>query len=379
MALYDNILIRQEIINALPSEVGYSEDKIFELNNFMRRLIEENKIQCGSFLISRYGKIIACNSMGSLTYKENSTDFMPDSIRRIASITKLFTSIAIMQLIEQGKIFLYQTVSSIIDEFMNNLHGDITIFHLLTHTSGLASDGGYFSEPYPKGWWSDSSSGSWIKKMLSGPLQSKPGEAFGYCSSGFAILGEIISRVSGMSYEDYIHENVLEPLGIQNSFFIIPDELKHRVCLTSQWDEQRLMSQVPNAYMPPRSSGGLYSNLEDLWRLGQMFLNKGTFNGNRILSRKAVEAMTRNHLNNIPAYYWGANYKSIKMGLGVSLASCADTITTPETFGHEGAGRSAIYIDPVEELVAVYFVPSEVEWAPESILSPRNIIWSGLE
>jgi CubicO group peptidase (beta-lactamase class C family) len=374
------ITIHPGPVDISPREAGYRPEKIDRLNALFQGLIREKKLQCASYLLARRGKIFAHNSMGQLRFRGESCDLLPDSIRRTASITKVFTAISILRLIEEGKLYLEQPVKSLIEEFNTDQHKDITLFHLLTHTSGLTADGGYFAEAYPGLWLPGFKPGktSWIKAALSGPPQAKPGELWNYSSIGYLVLGEVIARVSGLPADKYIQQTVVTPLGLERTFFNVPPELKAQVCTIQEWDEEELTPDENAALRPPPTAGGIASTLKDLWSVGQMLLDRGTFRGERILGRKTVEAMTRNHLTNTPAFYWGIKKKAMEYGLGMNVYS-DHIFLSPGAFSHEGAGRSALYIDPVEQLIAVYFVPTTIDWVPESIVNPLAVIWSGLE
>ena len=104
-------------VEAIPEEVGYKSDRIDQLDAFFSDLIEKEMLQCASYLMARYGKVFALRSMGPMCAFEDQGDFMPDAIRGIASITKLFTAVSIMQLIERGKLYLDKYVHTILDEF----------------------------------------------------------------------------------------------------------------------------------------------------------------------------------------------------------------------------------------------------------------------
>ncbi|MNP67642.1 hypothetical protein D3C76_1634980 [compost metagenome] len=111
---------------------------------------------------------------------------------------------------------------------------------------------------------------------------------------------------------------------------------------------------------------------------GQMLLNKGTYNGARIISRKSCEMLTRvQYPGGLPAFHWGDQVKDSEFALSSSLGRVYDPFK-PNTFYHEGAGRCALMVDPDEELVVIFFVPSNVDWVPESMINVKNIIWSGL-
>jgi CubicO group peptidase (beta-lactamase class C family) len=372
----NNLTIHTGETHASPEEAGFNPAKLDQLDAFLADLIGQQKLQCAGYLLSRNGKIFAAKSMGKLTYHENSPELMPDSIRYIASITKSITALAVMKLIEDGKIYLGQLVKTIIEEFDTPLHENIQIFHLLTHTSGLKAIPGYFTEPYPADDEDIKPGDNWIKKALEGPLQAELGTAWIYSNWNYIILGEIITRVSGMDFQGYISQNIFQPLGMENTFYKIPKEYHDRICVIQEWEEQVYVENMYPSNYPLDAAGGVSSNLYDLWKLGQMILNKGSFNGAQVLGRKTVEAMTRNHLTNTPAYFWGYKIKALEFGLGWYFDY--RDLVTPGTISNEGYGRSALFIDPVEQFVAVYFVPSKIHWFAEQMINPRAIMWSGL-
>ncbi len=387
MSEIEQLAVHTGTVDVPPAEVGYDEEAIRRLDAHLQGLVRENKLQGASYLLARYGKVFACKSMGRLTHHQGSSDLLTDSLWCIASITKLFTAMAIMTLVESGRLYLGKPIAEIIPEFGTDTHRKITIFHLLTHTAGLMPDPGYFLEPYPRGWWvalmaqeapgypEDQKIG-WIKAALSGAMHCKPGEKWGYCSAGFLILGEIISRVTDMPCEQYIDDRIIKPLGLKNTFFDVPHDLQENVCFTNDWAERELKKREKGAGRPPGTAGGLYSSLADLNTFAQMTLKNGLSNGTRIVSRKTIEYMTKNHLRGVPAFHWGAEIKDHRHGLGFAIYQT--DLVSPNTYIHEGAGRSALQIDPDEELVSVINVPSTVDWLPESIIGTHSVIWSGL-
>jgi len=363
--------------STVPEEVGYNSDTILKLDEHLKLIVNDKRYYAGSYLLMKNGKTIASKSLGPRCGYEDRGDFRTNTIRRIASITKTFTAVAIMQLIEEGKIHLHQPVAEIISEFDNNTHREITIFHILTHTSGLVPDSGIYFEPYPRKW-IEGNKKNWIKKVLEGPLATSIGNVWSYSTAAFGILGEIIARKSGMTYENYIMEKITKPLGMERTFFIIPDELMNEVCFGSV-DEYKWIKYIKdNGASPVYTAGsGLFSTAEDLAIYGQMLLSKGTYNGTRILSRKSVEAMTRNCLSNDVRQYCWANGHVVEWGLGFSLNQYE--VLTYGGFAHEGAFRCGMYLDPNDNLLFVYFCPMyEDAWEWKSNLGFRTIAWSGL-
>lgn len=363
-------------IEVSPAEVGYDERQLDVLDRHFVTLIEEREIQAASYLIARGGQVFAKRSMGKLQEDGEGGDFMPDSIRGIASITKVFTTISILQLMERGLLHLDNRVLMYLKEFDTEMHGNITIRHLLTHTAGIVADPGYFTEPYPRHWRRDMPKDmNWIEAVLQGPLLSEPGEVWNYSSSGYALLGEIISRVSGMNYYDYVKQNIIEPLGLNDTHFKVPEHKLARVCTDSEGEREWVVN-VEEYQTPPRASGGMFSTLHDLFILGQLLLNKGTYGEARILGRKSVEWMTSIQLHGVPAFHWGAKYKDYPYGIGLHIYT--DGIWSKGTFAHEGAGRCGLYMDPVEDLLLVHFAPMGNRWVERAMTYIPNIVWAGL-
>ncbi|TNJ62988.1 beta-lactamase family protein [Paenibacillus hemerocallicola] len=363
--------------DALPEQAAYDPARLAVLDEHLSEMIRQNKLQCGSYLLARDGRIFAHRAIGKLTHREGSPDLMPDSIRKTYSVTKFFTAVAVMQLVEEGKLYLDQSVSTVLKPFDTPLHKSITVFHLLTHTSGVYPDPGCLMEPYPTAWFGELKGyDDWITNAISGPLLGKPGEQYAYSSCGYAILGEIIGKVSGIPYEQFIIRRIVKPLGMTRTFFEVPAHLYDEVCVTDDWQTQELQFRRDSPDMPPPAGGGLFSTLEDMWKLGQMMQNGGTFDNARILSRKSVEAMTKNKLSGVKTQVWGSDVSDYEFGLGLFLTT--PTIETPGTYGHEGFGRCGIKVDPAERFVAVFIVPTGIQWAPESVIGTKAIIWSGL-
>lgn len=372
-------------INVKPEDVGYDGAKLEALNEHYAKLIESGTLQGASYLISKNGHIFARSAMGKLRHTADSQELLPQSIRKVYSITKAFTAVAIGQLIDRGLLFLHQSASSILPEMDTDKHRQITIFHLLTHTSGLNGDPGFYNEPYGLPWfeWAADeiskydAAMNWKKVILAGPLQRMTGKEWIYSTSAYALLGEIIAKVSGKSYEQYIHDEILQPLGMNHSFFSVPEGLRDDVCVTNSWQEKEAYSSAAiEEGAPPKAGNGLYSTLDDLWIFGQMMLNGGQFNGKRILSSRAVQLQTSNHLHGVAHQGWGSNHKNYPFGLGWSLEHY--DLCSKGTYSHEGYGHSGLFVDPVEQLVFVFFVPAAQGYTHESVVLPRSIVWSGI-
>jgi len=367
---------RSGAVETTPKSVRYDESKVGRIRDHYGALIASGRIQAASFLLARDGKVFTHEAAGALTHKPGSEPFQPDTIKRIASITKVVTASAVMKLVEDGKIWLEQPVKEVIPEFDTPIHGKITFRHLLTHTSGLPADGGYFLEPYPRSWEPAADTSAWFKAVLAGPLQGEPGHQWSYCSRGFSVLAEAVSRVSGVHFNQFVQDNFFGPLGMARTSLEPARGLHPEVSVTMEWEEESLAGSGRREGIP-NGGGGVYSTLRDLFVLGQMTLNGGEFGGRRVLGKKTIEEMTRNQLTGVPAFHWGKKLSDFRHGLGWGFY-CDGAVTGPATLNHQGWGHSYLFIDPVEKFVLTLFVADPGEWNPQLLVEPVNIAFSGI-
>jgi len=364
-----------EINEITPEAAGFASCQLDELDAFFAKHIKNQTLQFASYLLARQGQVFASKAMGQLLPEAPEKPFQTDSIRWIASITKLFTAVAIMQLVEKGKLYIEQPVSAFFKEFSAPPFHDILIFHLLTHTSGIAPDPEYFQSTYHREPQYSTNMEEFIPDLLSGPKFIGTGKQWVYSSDGFILLGEIISRITGLSYQEYVQQNIIAPLGLKDTFFQIPEAVKARVAVVTEWDKERITEDKPFFYS---AAGGIYSTLYDIFCFGQMILNKGIFKGTRIVSRKGIEAMCSNVIPaNTPAFCWGRDLKAWEYGLGIDITF--SNMLPKNCLDHEGAGRCALYLDPAEEFLAFYFIGIGDKWIAETMENPRSIIWAGIK
>lgn len=360
-----------------PEQGGFNGSRITLLTEYLSGLIDSGKVRAAGFLLARRGEILAHQVSGKHTWKEDSPAIKPDAIKRMASITKVFTATAVMKLVEDGKLWLEQPVKDLIPEFNTKAHEKITLWHLLTHTSGLPADGGYFCEPYPIDWYMMINHEEWIKRLLSGPLQTKPGVEWNYSTLGFSVLGEVVARAAGIPLEEYVEREIFKPLGMTRSFFRIPANLKSEITTTSDWEDGGGDEFRGEKRHFALGGFGAFSTLEDLFRFGQCFLNGGTLDGVRILGRKTVETMTRNHLEGVTSFHWGKKCKSFRQGLGWEYYSDGPT-SSPECYNHEGWGWCSLFIDPEDDFIYASFTNTHDDWNPDVMVKPRVIAFSGI-
>jgi CubicO group peptidase (beta-lactamase class C family) len=306
----------------------------------MQSLVDQGKIAGGVTMMARHGKVIHLKAVG-MADREAGKAMQTDAIFRIASMSKPITTVAIMKLYEQGKLDLDDAVSKYIPEFKNPevlvsvkplraepAKREITIRHLLTHTSGLGStftdklgpiyarhgiDAGLRGTP--------ATLEQVIKNLAGQPLIADPGETWEYGKST-DVLGRVVEVASGVPLDRFIEDQICRPLGMEDTFFRVPDDGLSRLvaayvpvdtCLRKV-KQGEVLKQGPDAssititsdYCYRKSNkylaggSGLCSTAKDYMRLCQMLLNGGQLDGKRLLQEKTVEMMTTNQTGDLP-------------------------------------------------------------------------------
>ncbi len=250
----------------------------------------------------------------------------PATLYGIGSITKSFTALAVMQLAEEGKLSLDSPVREYIPEFeLRPLGEEVRIRHLLTHSSGIPALA--YAEALIR--WVTEADGKWLpiggqKDFLifmsdAGDWAvARPGERWFYLNEGYALLGAVIEACSGLPYQDYVRRRILEPLGMERSFFRkeeVDADRDAAVPYIITREGKQLPSRYP--YGPISSDGGLISNVLDLARYVLLYLGRGSFGGKRLLSQDSVEEMERPW---IPLPYSGAFGKE-SYGYGLQITA----------------------------------------------------------
>jgi serine-type D-Ala-D-Ala carboxypeptidase len=397
------MLYTQGKTDCKPGEIGYDEKRLDVLNNHFQRIIDDGEIQCATYCISRKGKIFAHGGVGKKSFrKDDNTPVQPDSVRYVASITKVFTAVAIMKLVEDGVTRLDVPVGEILPQFNTPPYNGVTLFQLLTHTSGMHADGGCFDNKYQTNYWKmiddayklcspgEKKEFDWLTAALStigNGFRVKPDTEWAYCSFGFVVLGAVIEKLSGISVQEFFDDNICKPLGMKDTAFNITAEMAKRYIVSDEELEKYVNEKINGTYKPhwigeilniPPTGGGLESTVYDLNLFGNMVLSGGTLKGTRILGRKAVEKMTT-LASALPNYTWNAKEKERYYGVGFDMRNGPAFTTSQGTYMHEGSGACSLYIDPKEELVAAWIVPFAKEgWFSRALFSVQNIIWSGI-
>ncbi len=281
----------------------------------------------------------------------------PDSIFQIASITKPIVATAVMQLVEQGKLLLHVPVVNYLPEFTGGGRERITPFHLLTHCSGL-DEQTFWEEmralqtPPPAGYL--------FEACCRVGLLFEPGSAYQYNSLSFSVLAELVSRLSGLPYPEYLRRYIFEPLGMVDTAFSPVDRQRAAPLhdFGSDWQLEAFNSLAV-------AGGGLWSTAADLIAFGQAFLRalygQGAFPhgdpGYRVLAPRTIEVMTTHYTKGKMSLQGGLPAVPFNYALGWGKPSwppVADTLASERAFGHSGASSTLLWIDPEWDLVFVF-------------------------
>jgi CubicO group peptidase (beta-lactamase class C family) len=253
-----------------------------------------NKGQLPGFAIGvvKNGKLIYAKGFGVARLGGN-TLITPRSLFHMASVTKTFVATAVMQLVEQGKIDLDAPVTRYLPYFKLNdeRYREIKIRQMLSHTSGIPDTVNY---NWDKPEFDAGALERFVRSTADEKLVFAPGEKFGYSNTAYEILGDIIAKVSGQSFEDYVHQHILTPLGMKDSTLLVREANPQLLTSPHVVENQKVVVSKIFPYNRAHApSSTLYSSIEDMSRWAMANLNRGELDGQRILKRETAESMWR--------------------------------------------------------------------------------------
>lgn len=376
------------LIETSPESAGMSTERLARIDAMCEKAVLEADIPGVVAFVARNGKIVYWRAFG-MADNQSGRSLKRDDIFRIASQSKAITSTAVMMLWEEGKFRLDDPISKYISEFENPqilesfqysdtsyttvaASGEITIRHLITHSSGIGYgkiDGDErFKLIYQKAGITDLftteniSIEESVKKLAKLPLHHNPGEKFTY-SEGLDVLGYFIEVMSGMPFDVFLKKRLLDPLGMNDTWFYLPEDKTNRLVSVQQKSDKGEWVRYPVTFYDPdypikgakrffSGGAGLSSTAQDYATFLQMYLNGGELNGIRILSRTTIQFMMSNQIGDLfgenASRYYGLAFGVIN-DKGQSLGGRGSV----GTFGWGGYFNTQYFADPKEKIIGV--------------------------
>jgi CubicO group peptidase (beta-lactamase class C family) len=396
---------------AAPQKAGVSPERLERLDAMAREAIQEDQVPGMVMLMARDGKIVYYKAFG-MADNESRRPLKRDDIFRIASQSKAITATGVMILWEEGRFKLDDPISKYIPEFKNPqvlrsyneadgtwtgepAKTEITIRHLLTHTSGIGYgviDGDdRFKKIYAKAGVTDLFTTEpvtiteSVKKLARLPLHHHPGEKFTY-SEGLDVLGYFIEVISGMPFDTFLQKRLFDPLGMRDTGFYLPSEKASRLVPVQIWEEGKWVRLPVTFYDPDypikgaksffSGGAGLCSSAKDYATFLQVYLNQGELGGVRILSRTTVQTILSRQVGGDEKY---SGLVNLAFGLVPGDAKAKGGEGTPGTFNWGGYFNTQYFADPVEKVVGILMKQTQRTTKDETAWKFRLLVGQAID
>ena len=328
----------------------------------MKEMIQAKEIPGSVTLVATRTGVTHLQAIGSAD-PAGTKPLRKDSIFWIASMTKPITGTAILMLQEEGKLSVDDPVGKYVPELASlktpsGKPANLTLKHLMTHTSGLPEATADESKTAKK-------LADLIPAYTNKPMQFEPGSKWQYCQSGINTLGRIIEVVSGQPYEVFLEKKLFDPLGMKDTTFYLRQEQVERLVGPVKRAEDGTLTETAIGLLQgksptstdryPAANGGLFSTAPDYARFARMILNGGSLDGKRYLKPESVRQMTTVQSGDLktgftPGNGWGLTWCVVREPQGVSA------MLSPGTHGHGGAYGTQAWIDPVKGVALILMV-----------------------
>jgi CubicO group peptidase (beta-lactamase class C family) len=376
------------LTEASPESAGISPERLARIDKMCEEEVAKGNLPGIVSLVARNGKIVHWKAYG-MADNNSGKEMERDAIFRIASQTKAITSTAVMMLWEEGKFRLDDPISKFIPEFKNMqilknfrysdttwtgtpANNQITIRHLLTHTSGIGYGVIDADERMKMIYHKAKNIDAWttepitieenIKKLASLPLHFEPGTKYCY-SEGLDVLGYFIEVVSGMPFDRFLKTRIFDPLGMEDTWFYLPGNKASRLVsvqhkVNGKWEKYPTTFYdtdypIIGAKTYFAGGAGLSSTVKDYAIFLQMYLNGGEYNGVRILSRKTVESIMGNQTGEM--YGWPNEHYGLAFGVLTQKGQDKGGLGSAGTFQWGGYFNTQYFADPKENIIGLIF------------------------
>jgi CubicO group peptidase (beta-lactamase class C family) len=401
------------LTEAEPADAGISPERLSRIDGMCREAVEEGNLPGVVTLVARNGKIVHWKAYGMASSPEG-RKLKRDDIFRIASQSKAITATAVMMLWEEGLFRLDDPISEFIPGFRNPqvlktfrysdttwtgeaAASEITIRHLLSHTSGIGygmiDNDERMKMIYQKAGVTDLFTTEKItieesvKKLAKLPLHHNPGEDFTY-SEGLDVLGYFIEVVSGMPFDQFLRTHIFDPLGMNDTRFYFPEEKAGRLVavqhqVNGKWEKYPVTFYdtdypVKGAKTFFSGGAGLSSTAKDYATFLQMYLNGGEYNGTRLLSRTTVDLILSNQIGNI----WGED-PDAHFGLAFEILTgegqASGGMGSAGTFDWGGYFNTQYFADPGENIIGIIMKQTQGPVNDQTGWKFRQLVFQSLD
>ncbi len=341
-----------------PETLGFSPARLERVYTFLDKAVQGGTLPAAAIQIVRRGNFLPVRAFGRQYLQADSPPIQPDTIFLTASVTKPVTVTAVMLLVERGELLLDEPVCAILPEFSGGGKEQVTVRHLMTHTSGLPDmlpdDRALRRRHAPLA--------EFVQRIYKLNLDFAPGSNIQYQSCGTATLGAIVERITGRALRDFLRQEIFDPLGMHDTALGaqgLPVERIAHVNVDEEMREQSWGWNTPFWWNFGAPWGGMFSTVRDIARFCQMFLNGGSLDGQSLLSPATVAAMTMDQTTAMPlipptvryGQSWGLGWRR-QPTLGWSYFG---NLLSPGSYGHGGATGTVVWVDPARELVCALF------------------------
>lgn len=370
-----------------PESVGLSSERLQRVSELMQQNINAGNISGAVTLVARRGRIAHLEAQGVMDL-ESGRPMTEDTYFRLASMSKPVGGMAIMMLMEEGKVRLDDPVSDFLPSFKNPVVAvartqnpddgyytvpaarEVTIKDLLTHTSGVMSGQFSNSEGRELSAVRHDAGLAWVDELGKAPLEFQPGSRWAYSAlAGFDVLSRVVEIASGQNFNDFLRGRVFAPLGMDDTFFWPnADQRQNLVASYILGDDGLQLRNNPDSMSSPvyySAAGGLMSSAESYAQFGMLLAGGGALNDTRLLGTRTMEVMRSVWIpDTLPGRNPGEGY-----GLSVRVVTdpvAMGSFLNEGTFGWSGAYGTHLMVDPEEELVALMFIQTPIrEMRPE--------------
>jgi CubicO group peptidase (beta-lactamase class C family) len=396
VAVVSCFLLLAGAVRGQDKPAGLAKEKLERIEKLLKKAVDDKKFPGASALIAQHGKVVYRSDVG-LQDVEGKVPVTEGTIFRLASMAKPITSVAVMILVDDGKLSVTDPLSKFVPEFKDmkvlvpakdgksyetvKAEREITIHDLLTHTAGITYR--LMNKPFVAKMYADAgvtdglsemsgTIGDNVRKLAKLPLICQPGSAWEY-GLNTDVLGYVVEVVSGKTLAEFCRERIFEPLKMVDTWFVLPKEKRSRLSALYTTGKDKTLARVGDKTVTPdglalsasnptrddnkyySGGAGLVSTAGDYFRFCQMMLNRGELDGKRVLKAETVQQMTKNQLGELRIMFPGNDLMGY--GFGVLSEKGKETSKDPAGVGSYawgGAFGTWFWVDPKNELIGVY-------------------------